>query len=82
MGILLHAKVIIISYCKNKICIKQFNNCKWVLIIQIIDVNNYVLFLYMIVKRNVISFGIKTVNYLIHGTYNLMKTIKLLIKLI
>ena len=59
MGMLLHAKVIIILNYKNKFCTKYFNNCKQISIIQIIYVNNYALFLYVIVKKENYFFGIK-----------------------
>ena len=49
--ILNHAKVVIISNYKNKFHTKQFNNCEWVSIIQIICVDGYVLFPYIIVKK-------------------------------
>ena len=51
MGMLNHAKIIIILNCKNKLRTKQSNNCEWVSIIQIICVNNYVLFSYVIIKK-------------------------------
>ena len=51
MGMLSHAKIVFISNCKNKFCMKQFGNCEWVSIIQIICVDGYVLFLYVIVKK-------------------------------
>ena len=51
MGMLNHAKIVIISNHKNKFCTKQFNNYKWVSIIQIICADSYALFLYIIVKK-------------------------------
>ena len=51
MGMLSHAKVIIILNHKNKPRTKQFGNCEWVSIIQTICVNNYVLFPYVIMKK-------------------------------
>ena len=33
MGMLNHAKIVITLDCKNKLCMKQFDNCKWVSII-------------------------------------------------
>ena len=72
-----HAKVIITSDHKNKFRTKQFNNYKWVSVIQTIYVNGYVLFPYVIMKKKCYFFwGIKTVIYLTHGTYNLIKTIE------
>ena len=46
-----HAKVVITLNHKNKLRTKQFNNCEWVSIIQIVYANNYVLLPYMIMKR-------------------------------
>ena len=51
MGMLNYAKIVITSNHKNKLYMKQFNNCKWVSVIQIICVNNYALFLYVIMKK-------------------------------
>ena len=51
MGMLGHAKVVIILNHKNKLRMKQFGNCEWVSIIQIIYVNGYALLPYVIMKR-------------------------------
>ena len=53
IGMLSYAKVVIISNYKNKFCMKQFGNYKWVSIIQIICTNSYALFLYIIMKKNI-----------------------------
>ena len=51
MGILNHAKIVIILNHKNKLHTKQFGNHEWVSIIQIICANGYALLLYVIMKR-------------------------------
>ena len=51
MGMLNHAKVVTTSNYKNKLYTKQFDNCEWVSIIQIICANGYALLLYIIVKK-------------------------------
>ena len=51
MEMLNHAKVVITLNHKNKLRMKQFGNYEWVSIIQVIYVNNYVLFLYVIMKK-------------------------------
>ena len=83
MGMLNYAKIVITLNYKNKLCTKQFNNYKWVSIIQIICVNGYALPPYIIMKKKYfIFFGIETMIYLTHNMYNLIKTIKPLMKLI
>ena len=82
IGMLNYAKVVITSNYKNKFCTKQFGNCKWVSIIQIIYANGYVLFLYVIMKKKChFFFGIEMVIYLTYDMYNLVKTIEPLMKL-
>ena len=83
MGMLSYAKVIITSNHKNKPRTKQFSNCKWVSVIQIICVDGYVLFPYIIVKKKChFFFGIEMVIYLTHNIYDSVKIIKPLMKLI
>ena len=51
MGILLHAKIIIILNCKNTFHTKQSSNCESISIIQTIYVDSYALLPYIIVKK-------------------------------
>ena len=54
--ILNYAKVVTTLNYKNKFHTKQLNNYEWVSIIQTIYVDGYALFLYVIIKKNVIFF--------------------------